>query len=312
MKGIINTLLISAASLLLFSCEYKESYEVPSGGDIILDLSSGITKATVESFVNHLDIFIFSDNAGAPSSVEYYGRYTVNNASHITLAAQRSSFEENTPYHIFLIANSNISENDFRTILDSDGYDGLIGKKQEDALLHLTGLDVNDAPKYFLMDAAVHNVELNNGNSADNTEISATLSRAAAKVTVNITAGKKVEFKSFTVEQGSEGARYYIRNLPYNAFLFAEAKNDEEVSAAVRNTAKEGDKHFYWDPSKDNKNVSLLTYVYPNSWSEGSLLENESSDGIYPRRRRYACRICQQLVQDSYDRRKGDQKKQLL
>lgn len=281
MKGIINTLLISAASLLLFSCEYKESYEVPSGGDIILDLSSGITKATVEdtqteSFVNHLDIFIFSDNAGAPSSVEYYGRYTVNNASHITLAAQRSSFEENTPYHIFLIANSNISENDFRTILDSDGYDGLIGKKQEDALLHLTGLDVNDAPKYFLMDAAVHNVELNNGNSADNTEISATLSRAAAKVTVNITAGKKVEFKSFTVEQGSEGARYYIRNLPYNAFLFAEAKNDEEVSAAVRNTAKEGDKHFYWDPSKDNKNVSLLTYVYPNSWSEGSLLENET------------------------------------
>ena len=281
MKGIINTILISAASLLLFSCEYKESYDVPVGGDIILDLSSGITKAMVEdtqteSFLNHLDVFIFSDNAGAPSSVEYYGRYTVNNASHITLAAQRSSFEENKPYHIFLIANSNISENDFRSILASDGYDGLIGKKQEDALLHLPGLDVKDAPKYFLMDAALHDVELNNGNSADNTEITAILSRAAAKVVVNITAGEKVEFKSFTVEQGSEGARYYIRNLPYNAFLFAEARNDEEVNAAVRNTAKEGDRHFSWDPSKDNKNVSLLTYVYPNSWSEGSLLENET------------------------------------
>ena len=281
MKGIINTILISAASLLLFSCEYKESYDVPVGGDIILDLSSGITKAMVEdtqteSFLNHLDVFIFSDNAGAPSSVEYYGRYTVNNASHITLAAQRSSFEENKPYHIFLIANSNISENDFRSILASDGYDGLIGKKQEDALLHLTGLDVKDAPKYFLMDAALHDVELNNGNSADNTEITAILSRAAAKVVVNITAGEKVEFKSFTIEQGSEGARYYIRNLPYNAFLFAEARNDEEVNAAVRNTAKEGDRHFSWDPSKDNKNVSLLTYVYPNSWSEGSLLENET------------------------------------
>ena len=281
MKGIINTILISAASLLLFSCEYKESYDVPVGGDIILDLSSGITKAMVEdtqteSFLNHLDVFIFSDNAGAPSSVEYYGRYTVNNASHITLAAQRSSFEENKPYHIFFIANSNISENDFRSILASDGYDGLIGKKQEDALLHLTGLDVKDAPKYFLMDAALHDVELNNGNSADNTEITAILSRAAAKVVVNITAGEKVEFKSFTVEQGSEGARYYIRNLPYNAFLFAEARNDEEVNAAVRNTAKEGDRHFSWDPSKDNKNVSLLTYVYPNSWSEGSLLENET------------------------------------
>ena len=281
MKGILNTFLISAASLLLFSCEYKESFEVSVGGEIILDLSSGITKATVEdtqteSFVNHLDVFIFSDNAGAPSAVEYYGRYTVNNASHITLGAKRSSFEENTPYHIFLIANSNISETDFRSILDTEGYDGLIGKKQEDELLHLTGLDVKDAPKYFLMDAALHGIDLNNGNSADNTEISATLSRAAAKVFVNITAGEKVEFKSFTIEQGSEGARYYIRNLPYNAFLFAEAKDDADVKAAVRNTAKEGDKHFSWDPSTDNKNVTLLTYVYPNSWSEGSLLENET------------------------------------
>lgn len=281
MKGILDTILISAVSLLLFSCEYKESFEVPVGGEIILDLSSGITKATVEdtqaeAFVNHLDVFIFSDNAGTPSSVEYYGRYTVNNASHITLGAKKSSFDENAPYHIFLIANSNISEADFRSILDTDGYDGLIGKKQEDALLHLTGLDVKDAPKYFLMDAALHDIDLNNGNSADNTEIAATLSRAAAKVVVNIAAGEKVEFKSFTIEQGSEGARYYIRNLPYNAFLFAEAKSDEDVKAAVRNTAKEGDKHFSWDPSADNKNVSLLTYVYPNSWSEGSLLENET------------------------------------
>ena len=44
MKGIINTLLISAASVLLFSCEMKESYEVPMNGEIVLDLSSGITK----------------------------------------------------------------------------------------------------------------------------------------------------------------------------------------------------------------------------------------------------------------------------
>ncbi len=281
MKGIINTILISAASLLLFSCEMKEAFEVPAGGEIILDLSSGVTKASVEdteteSFVNHLDVFIFSDNAGTPSSVEYYGRYTVNNASHITLAAQRSSFAENTPYHIFLLANSNIAESDFRSILETDGYDGLIGKKQEDILLHLSGLDVQGAPKYFLMDAVLHNVELNDGNTADNTVLSATLRRAAAKVMINITAGADVEFKSFTVAQGSEGARYYVRNLPYNAYLFAEARNDEEVKAAVRNTAKEGDKHFSWNPAVDNKNVSLLTYVYPNSWSEGSLLENET------------------------------------
>lgn len=281
MKGIINTLLISAASVLLFSCQVKESYEVPMNEEIILDLSSGITKdvvedTSVESFVNHLDVFIFSDNAGRPSAANHYGRYQVNGASKVTLAAQRSSFQDNASYHIYVLANSNITENDFRTILEAEGYDGLIAKKQEDELIHLTGLNVEGAPEYFLMDAALHNVTLNNGNPADNTLLSVTLRRAAAKVMINIKAGENVEFKSFSVAQGSEGARYYVRNLPYSAFLFAEARNDEEVTAAVRNTSKEGDRHFSWDSEKDNKNVSLLTYVYPNSWSEGSLLENET------------------------------------
>lgn len=281
MKGIINTLLISAASVLLFSCEMKESYEAPMNEEIVLDLSSGITKAvvedtSVESFVNHLDVFIFSDAAGTPSSAAHYGRYQVNGASRITLAAQRSSFQNNASYHIYVLANSNIAENDFRAILEAEGYDGVIAKKQEDELLHLTGLNVEGAPKYFLMDASLHNVQMNNGNPADNTVLSVTLRRAAAKVMIKIKAGENVEFKYFTVAQGSEGARYYIRNLPYNAFLFAEARNDDEVTAAVRNTSKEGDKHFSWDPEKDNKNVSLLTYVYPNSWSEGSILENET------------------------------------
>lgn len=281
MKGIINTLLISAASVLLFSCQVKESYEVPMNEEIILDLSSGITKAvvedtSVESFVNHLDVFIFSDNAGRPSAANHYGRYQVNGASKVTLAAQRSSFQDNASYHIYVLANSNITENDFRTILEAEGYDGLIAKKQEDELIHLTGLNVEGAPEYFLMDAALRNVTLNNGNPADNTLLSVTLRRAAAKVMINIKAGENVEFKSFSVAQGSEGARYYVRNLPYSAFLFSEARNDEEVTAAVRNTSKEGDRHFSWDPEKDDKNVSLLTYVYPNSWSEGSLLENET------------------------------------
>ena len=281
MKGIINTLLISAASVLLFSCQVKESYEVPMNEEIILDLSSGITKAvvedtSVESFVNHLDVFIFSDNAGRPSAANHYGRYQVNGASKVTLAAQRSSFQDNASYHIYVLANSNITENDFRTILEAEGYDGLIAKKQEDELIHLTGLNVEGAPEYFLMDAALRNVTLNNGNPANNTLLSVTLRRAAAKVMINIKAGENVEFKSFSVAQGSEGARYYVRNLPYSAFLFAEARNDEEVTAAVRNTSKEGDRHFSWDPEKDDKNVSLLTYVYPNSWSEGSLLENET------------------------------------
>ena len=126
MKGIINTLLISVASMLLFSCEMKESYEVPMNEEIVLNLSSGVTKAvvedtSVESFVDHLDVFIFSDAGGSPSSLQHYGRYQVNGASRLTLAAQRSSFVADARYHVYVLANSNISENEFRGIIETEG-----------------------------------------------------------------------------------------------------------------------------------------------------------------------------------------------
>ena len=59
MKRILNTLLISAASALAFSCMEKESFDLPMNESIVLDLSSGITKASdssLEAFVSHLDV----------------------------------------------------------------------------------------------------------------------------------------------------------------------------------------------------------------------------------------------------------------
>ena len=48
MKGIINTILISAASVLLLSCGREDSFDAPMNESIVLDLSSGLTKATVK------------------------------------------------------------------------------------------------------------------------------------------------------------------------------------------------------------------------------------------------------------------------
>lgn len=284
MKRILNTLLISAVSVLAFSCQEMPDIDVASNESIVLDISSGLTKAAdtdVESFVSHLDVIIFDVDGTVPGNKVYSGRYNVNNASSVTLNAKRSSFPAGSRYYVYLIANSTLAEADFGAVAT---YNDLVDKKQEDFDLHLTGLTVEGAPKYFLMDAVAEDTDgaspvvLNNGVLSDNTVLSALLTRAAAKVVVNIKASEKVEFKNFTVTEGSEGGLYYLRNMPYDAYLLAEAREDEDIrTAKVRNTSKTNNAYFTWNPSADSRNVSLTTYVYPNNWADNSILERETS-----------------------------------
>lgn len=284
MKRILNTLLISAVSVLAFSCQEMPDVDVTANESIVLDISSGLTKAAdtdVESFVSHLDVIIFDVDGTIPGNKVYSGRYNVNNASSVTLNAKRSSFPAGSRYYVFLIANSTLPEADFAAVTT---YNDLVDKKQEDYNLHLTGLTVEGASKYFLMDALAEDTDgaspvvLNNGVISDNTVLSALLTRAAAKVVVNIKASEKVEFKNFTVAEGSEGGLYYLRNMPYDAYLLAEAREDEDIrTAKVRNTAKTNNAYFTWNPSADSRNVSLTTYVYPNNWADNSILEREAS-----------------------------------
>ena len=284
MKRILNTLLISAVSVLAFSCQEMPDIDVASNESIVLDISSGLTKAAdtdVESFVSHLDVIIFDVDGTIPGNKVYSGRYDVNNASSVTLNAKRSSFPAGSRYYVYLIANSTLAEADFGAVAT---YNDLVDKKQEDFDLHLTGLTVEGAPKYFLMDAVAEDTDgdspvvLNSGVLSDNTVLSALLTRAAAKVVVNIKASEKVEFKNFTVAEGSEGGLYYLRNMPYDAYLLAEAREDEDIrTAKVRNTAKTNNAYFTWNPSADSRNVSLTTYVYPNNWADNSFLEREAS-----------------------------------
>ena len=284
MKRILNTLLISAVAVLAFSCQEEHGLDVAMNESIVLDISSGLTKAAdtdVESFVNHLDVIIFDVDGTTPGTKVYSGRYSVNNATSVTLSAKRSSFAANQRFYVYLIANSTLPESDFAAI---ETYNDLVDKKQEDLNLHLSGLSVDGAPKYFLMDAVAEDTDgaspvvLNNGVYTDNTVLDALLTRAAAKVVVNITASDKVEFKNFTTADGSDGGLYYLRNMPYDTYLLAEAREAEQIrTAKVRNTTKTNNAYFTWNPAEDNKNVSLTTYVYPNNWADNSILEREAS-----------------------------------
>ena len=283
MKQILNFILATLVAFLFTACHKEEAFDAPMNDGIILDLSSSpetrASSTSIESFISHLDVFIFEESNGLPSANVYYGRYEVNNRESVILDAKRSSFVENASYHVYIVANSNISVTNFETVAS---YDDLRGMQQEDYNLHITGLAIENAPKYFLMDAkatdelGATSVILNNGNSSDDTTLNATLRRAAAKVVIKITAEESVEFKSYTLAEGSDGGLYYIRNLPIDAYLLAEARSDETIEAKVRNTAKTNNEYFDWNPEKNNKEVSLITYVYPNAWSNQSVLEHET------------------------------------
>lgn len=283
MKQILNFILATLVAFLFTACHKEEAFDAPMNDGIILDLSSSpetrASSTSTESFISHLDVFIFEDSSGLPSANVYYGRYEVNNRESVILDAKRSSFVENASYHVYIVANSNISVTNFETVAS---YDDLRGMQQEDYNLHITGLAIENAPKYFLMDAkatdelGATSVILNNGNSSDDTTLNATLRRAAAKVVIKITAEESVEFKSYTLAEGSDGGLYYIRNLPIDAYLLAEARGDETIEAKVRNTTKINNEYFDWNPETNNKEVSLITYVYPNAWSNQSVLEHET------------------------------------
>ena len=274
---------LSLLAALSFSCQMKEQMQLPVNENIFLSLSSSLTKAdqsSTEAFVGHLDVFIFTADADGPGQKAYYGRYRVNNSSNLTLDAKRSSFEKDSEYNVFLIANSNIPESDFAAMTD---YESLVDKFQEDASVHISGLDASSAPKYFLMDAVAvdaankTDVVINNGDVAADTKLSAVLKRAAAKVVINIKAGDDVIFRDYKLADGSEEGRYYVRNLPYDTYLLSGVKSADNIQAKLRNTAKSGtNPYFTWNPVNDAKNVTLTTYVYPHNWINSSILENET------------------------------------
>lgn len=285
MKRILNTLIFSAVLMLAFSCQEKEMLEVDMNESIVLDLSSGMTKAAdtpTEAVVNHLDVFIFKAVSSGGSYVQgdkvYNGRYTVNNASTVTLNVKRSSFGKDDRFYVYLIANSNLQSADMDAVAS---YNELQNLKQEDAYLHHTGLTTANAPKYFLMDAlAVDSsdnspVQLNNGVVSDNTVLDAVLRRAAAKVVINIEAGADVEFHNFTGDIESDGGLYYVRNLPYDTYVLS-GVSSSIIEAKRRTTMRGSSAYFSWSPETDSKSVSLTVYVYPHHWTNESLLDHET------------------------------------
>lgn len=286
MKRIINILISTAAIVLACSCNEQVIEDVviaDSSERIVLAFSSGATKAgsEVEAYLDHVDVLIF-DYETEPGALVYHERISLNGSSSSVLKAARSSFGASEEYYVQVVANSSADASVFSSIND---YSELINMKQEDIELHLTGLDLEAAPEYFLMDGVAYikgskpavpgTVVLNNGVASDDTNLEVTLERAAAKVEIIITAGDTEDFSIAFKDglEGSDGALYYVRNMPYETFVI---DHDPVTTTKLVTTYRTNSSYLDWNPAQSPGKVVLTAYVYAHDWKNESVLEKES------------------------------------
>ncbi len=267
---------------LAASCN-KHEVRMPDGYNdcIAINLSSAATKAedlTHEAYLNHVDILIFDHNGSRPTDAVHYERITVQGAQSSVLTARRSSFTANKGYYVQVIANSTAAESAFEAISD---YDDLMIMKQEDINVHLTALNLDVAPDYFLMDGVAYignrpaspgTVVINNGVAMNDTELDVALERAAAKIEIVITAGSEVNFADNL--EGSNGASYNIRNLPYETFVI---DSDPTTTTKLTVTSPTNNAYFVWNPANTPKQTSVIVYAYAHDWKDQSILEKKPS-----------------------------------
>lgn len=283
MKTIIcNAIACCAAVLLLAACD--KAYDDPGAGaeggsSILLDLSSGshapsrAAATDTERRVDHLDVLIF----GEDGSKKWHERIAGSAAGGgtVALAAQRSDFDANAKYWVYLIANGSDEEAAEFAAPDFD-RDRLRTMQRTDRYLHLTGLPRPDVPGYtipqtFLMDGVAYpegetepqNAEpvvLNDGDKTADTRLKVTLRRAAVKLVLRIDRGERVTFNE-------AGASYYLRNMPYTTSLVAGVNSDAEV----RTTMQARTNHFVWTADR----ITVTAYVYAHNWGNDSAIERE-------------------------------------
>ena len=288
MKQLLHYIVFCCLAACCFTaCDHEDIFcQTETEGDgnsIILNLASGklpLTRANVEAngaeiAVSHLDVLIFNQDGTKVWHERVDGIKEGKNK--ITLSAQRSIFDENESYWVYLIANSTADVSIFED--ENFTLTSLNALKQEDKDIHMTGLaSATGVPQTFLMDgvaypkgeqepATVKMVVLNSGDKTNDTELQTVLRRAAAKIVVNIKSGEHVQF-----DNGPQTyhAGYYLRNMPYSTSVIKPAMMDKDDAELMTPELNNGG-YFKWTPSV----ITVTAYAYAHVWDNASTLEKE-------------------------------------
>ena len=288
MKQLLHYIVFCCLAACCFTaCDHEDIFcQTATEGDgnsIILNLASGklpLTRANVEAngaeiAVSHLDVLIFNQDGTKVWHERVDG--IKDGKDKITLSAQRSTFDENESYWVYLIANSTADVSIFED--ENFTLTSLNALKQEDKDIHMTGLaSATGVPQTFLMDgvaypkgeqepATVKMVVLNSGDKTNDTELQTVLRRAAAKIVVNIKSGEHVQF-----DNGPQTyhAGYYLRNMPYSTSVIKPAMMDKDDAELMTPELNNGG-YFKWTPSV----ITVTAYAYAHVWDNASTLEKE-------------------------------------
>ena len=288
MKQLLHYIVFCCLAACCFTaCDHEDIFRQTEtegdGNSIILNLASGklpLTRANVEAngaeiAVSHLDVLIFNQDGTKVWHERVDG--IKDGKDKITLSAQRSTFDENESYWVYLIANSTADVSIFED--ENFTLTSLNALKQEDKDIHMTGLaSATGVPQTFLMDAVaypkgeqepatVKRVVLNSGDNTNDTELQTVLRRAAAKIVVNIKSGEHVQF-----DNGPQTyhAGYYLRNMPYSTSVIKPAMMDKDDAELMTPELNNGG-YFKWTPSV----ITVTAYAYAHVWDNASTLEKE-------------------------------------
>lgn len=288
MKQLLHYIVFCCLAACCFTaCDHEDIFRQTEtegdGNSIILNLASGklpLTRANVEAngaeiAVSHLDVLIFNQDGTKVWHERVDG--IKDGKDKITLSAQRSTFDENESYWVYLIANSTTDVSIFED--ENFTLTSLNALKQEDKDIHMTGLaSATGVPQTFLMDgvaypkgeqepATVKMVVLNSGDKTNDTELQTVLRRAAAKIVVNIKSGEHVQF-----DNGPQTyhAGYYLRNMPYSTSVIKPAMMDKDDAELMTPELNNGG-YFKWTPSV----ITVTAYAYAHVWDNASTLEKE-------------------------------------
>lgn len=288
MKQLLHHIVFCCLAACCFTaCDHEDIFRQTEtegdGNSIILNLASGklpLTRANVEAngaeiAVSHLDVLIFNQDGTKVWHERVDG--IKDGKDKITLSAQRSTFDENESYWVYLIANSTADVSIFED--ENFTLTSLNALKQEDKDIHMTGLaSATGVPQTFLMDgvaypkgeqepATVKMVVLNSGDKTNDTELQTVLRRAAAKIVVNIKSGEHVQF-----DNGPQTyhAGYYLRNMPYSTSVIKPAMMDKDDAELMTPELNNGG-YFKWTPSV----ITVTAYAYAHVWDNASTLEKE-------------------------------------
>lgn len=268
--------------------------------------SGGETRAEAtgaESRVTHLDLFIF-DASG--NRVHYESIATP--AERFSLQVRKSRFAEDAAYDIYVVANSPVEEH-LEGIMD---YATLKSRTTSSLYVYATGLvDRESVPTTFLMEGSLSGIRLNDrAERARDKELTVRLTRAAAKIVLNLRAGigadasGAVEYE-LAYDEGQSPELDILRlpvNIPVETHLVPlsaeELRAFEPRLYTPSSATATGVVYGTWN---GKRSATVTLYAYPNDWSQSDTYTGEPRVLIrLPLRSRSAATGDEELYANNY------------